>query len=99
MGTSPRGASCQSCRVAKVKCDRGDPCCARCARLGVPCVVDRKRSRWEGVRATSRSAAPPRIAEDPEYADLVSALAKYPPGAESACFKFQVRTLIETLVS
>ena len=99
MGASAAGASCQACRVAKVRCDRGDPCCARCGRLGVPCVVDRKRSRWESVRATSRAAAPPGIAEDLDYAGLAYALGKYPPGAESACFKFQVRALLETLIS
>jgi len=42
--------SCEACRKAKVKCDRGQPCC-RCAKLSIPCVPTgpsmrgRKRAR------------------------------------------------------
>lgn len=36
-------SSCDSCGIAKVKCDRGQPDCSRCAALGLTCVYGPSR--------------------------------------------------------
>ncbi|KAJ9503795.1 hypothetical protein H2202_000934 [Exophiala xenobiotica] len=43
-------SSCDGCGTAKVKCDRGQPGCARCVALGLTCVYGRSRKFGKPAR-------------------------------------------------
>jgi hypothetical protein len=90
-------ANCAACRLAKTKCDRVQPTCARCSRLGIACVYDERRSRWD---AGNVKMAPAAVAQDPAYAALASSLAKFKPGVR--CFRArifeQLRQLVELAI-
>jgi hypothetical protein len=43
-------SSCDGCGTAKVKCDRGQPGCARCGALGLTCVYGRSRKFGKPAR-------------------------------------------------
>ena len=86
-------ANCAACRLAKIKCDRVQPTCARCARLGIACVYDERRSRWD---AGNVKTAPAAVAQDPAYEGLASSLAKFKPGVR--CFRASVFEQLRQLV-
>ena len=86
-------ANCAACRLAKTKCDRVQPTCARCSRLGIACVYDERRSRWD---AGNVKTAPAAVAQDPAYAALASSLAKFKPGVR--CFRARIFGKLRQLV-
>ena len=63
---------CAGCRIAKVKCERaeGDAACVRCTKLGIICVLEERRSKWDRV-VPKNQQPPPNIINDPVYAELV----------------------------
>ncbi|KUI59481.1 Sterigmatocystin biosynthesis regulatory protein [Cytospora mali] len=54
-------SSCDACGQAKIKCDRGQPSCARCVAQGVTCVygVSRKAGKPPRKRPAAPSSLPP----------------------------------------
>ncbi|KAK3390614.1 hypothetical protein B0H63DRAFT_557561 [Podospora didyma] len=62
-------SSCDSCGEAKIKCDRGQPKCARCVAQGTSCVygVSRKAGKpRRRITASSRSPLPSTRAPESE---------------------------------
>ena len=80
-------ANCAACRLAKTKCDRVQSTCARCSRLGIACVYDERRSRWDAGNVKMKMP-PAAVAQDPAYAALASSLAKFKPGVR--CFRARI---------
>ena len=72
-------ANCAACRLAKVKCDRVQPTCGRCSRHGIACVFDQRRSRWDVVNVSNKTAPPTAVAQDPAYAELAASLSMFKP--------------------
>ena len=87
--------NCVACRAAKVKCDRAEPACARCTRLGLSCEFDKRRSKWDTVQS---SRPPATLAEKPEYAELLQSIAKYKPGFSTHCYRDKLIELMNQLV-
>ncbi|KAH6880099.1 hypothetical protein B0T10DRAFT_565871 [Thelonectria olida] len=58
-------SSCDACGQAKIKCDRGQPACARCVAQGVSCVygVSRKAGKPPRRRPAAPSPLPSRPVE------------------------------------
>lgn len=67
--TSPLKKSCQSCNMAKLKCNGHRPQCARCSKRGTPCVYALSKP----VGRPPRRAALPAIAQ-PLYSSPAAAL-------------------------
>jgi hypothetical protein len=101
--------SCGACRMAKVKClrEEGAITCTRCARNGIECIAEQRRSKWDN-KAT-KSKAPPLGAmvlgqsAPAEYGHLISELVKFSPaaphgGVPAMCFRFQVKKLLTELI-
>ena len=80
-------ANCAACRLAKTKCDRVQSTCARCSRLGIACVYDERRSRWDAGNVKMKTP-PAAVAQDPAYAALALSLAKFKPGVR--CFRARI---------
>lgn len=80
-------ANCAACRLSKTKCDRVQSTCARCSRLGIECVYDERRSRWDAGNVKTKTP-PVAVAQDPAYAALASSLAKFKPGVR--CFRARI---------
>jgi hypothetical protein len=50
----PEVLSCVTCRARKLKCDRGKPTCARCAKLKSECVYPESRRKPASKRRNVR---------------------------------------------
>lgn len=87
--------NCVACRAAKVKCDRAEPECSRCARLGLACQFEKRRSKWDTVQSSRLPAA---LTDKPEYAELLQSIAKYKPGFSTHCYRDKLVELVNQLV-
>ena len=76
-------SSCGACRVAKVKCvheeDIPSGRCTRCHRLGLDCVVEKRRSKWDRSRSVRPQGTPVEILTNPVYDRVLADLDKLRP--------------------
>ena len=91
-------ANCAACRLAKVKCDRVQPTCGRCSRHGIACVFDQRRSRWDVVNVSNKTAPPTAVAQDPAYAELAASLSMFKSRASVSCFRARLFEQLGRLV-
>ena len=98
--TERLNACCTACRLAKVKCLREDTdeTCKRCNRLGIECLVEKRRSKWSNRQPkTPLESLPP--SEQSVYGGLIEQVAQMPPSSLGAtCFQHKVRSLLAELV-
>ncbi|KAH6645458.1 hypothetical protein BKA67DRAFT_113096 [Truncatella angustata] len=59
-------SSCNGCGSAKVKCDRDQPMCGRCATLGITCVYGVSRKMGKPARERLKVSDVPRVSGTPE---------------------------------
>ena len=91
---------CAACRVAKVKCDiqQTGGTCTRCAKLGIECTVEKRRSKWDNRQAKElQTMAAPSSPQAAVYGQIITQIMQFPPN-QSCCFKWKVQTLLADLI-